>query len=96
MASNDVPQELPPGSLDSDLSELEAELSRLQNESDALPLSARVSMVERMRSALDAEGIKLTDDDERVFSLYCEGVLDSRHVDEHFAPRLVPPDEPSS
>ena len=75
-------------SWNSERTELEAESTRLENAVDAQPLSARPPMVERLRSALIAEGIALANEDEKVFSLFLKGTLGSRHLADHFGPRL--------
>jgi hypothetical protein len=55
---------------------------------DALPTSERVRLVEVLRSVLEDTGDVRMDEDEQVFQLYCEGVFDFRHLQDHFGIRL--------
>lgn len=69
--------------------ELEAEISRIQAQLDSRSPEERATDIIRMRSALTRDGITITSEDEKVFLLFVEGVLDSRHLADHFRPRVV-------
>jgi hypothetical protein len=71
-----------------ELLELKFALTRLEAEVDELPLSERERLAGIMREALKRSGELLLDADEEVLGLYCEGILDFRHLHDHFRPRL--------
>jgi hypothetical protein len=73
---------------DHSIDDLRAEISRAEGKLDARPLSERVGLVARLRSGLTEMGITITPDDEKVLSLYVEGVLDSRHLGDQFDARI--------
>ena len=75
-------------SSDHSLDDLKAEISRREEQLDARPLSERISDIERLRSELTKMGIPVTQDDEKVFSLYIEGVLDWRHLGDQLDLRI--------
>ena|SRR3989442_8657257 len=69
--------------------ELAAKIEELDAQLNARPLSSRGEDVARIRSALQADGQAISEQDEEVLSLYREGVLDFHNVDHHFGQRLV-------
>jgi hypothetical protein len=73
--------------------DLEAEIARVEGELeakiDALSPEQRTLGVQRTKQAFAAKGEALTSEDEEILALFCEGVLDSRHVMGHFGDRLL-------
>jgi hypothetical protein len=63
---------------------LQAELERLKRDIENVEPSNRTAVVERMRWSLASRGHGLSAEDEDVLVAYCEGVLDYRHLVDHF------------
>ncbi|EJE53213.1 hypothetical protein PMI14_02112 [Acidovorax sp. CF316] len=69
---------------------LQACVADLEQQLDDRPLATRAGDIAHLKSALSLQsGPGLTDEDNRVLALYQEGVLDFRHVFDHFEQRLV-------
>jgi hypothetical protein len=68
--------------------ELVEALFDLDAKLDGLPQASRSAGVTRIRECFEASEEALTAEDENVFALYMEGVLDFRNVKDHFGLRL--------
>jgi hypothetical protein len=80
-------QPLESGELDHELARIEAEADA---KIDALSLAERAKVAEKLRRAAAENGRVLNPDDEKAFELFCEGVLDFRHLRDQFGDRLLP------
>lgn len=49
----------------------------------------RANLVERLRQRWQDIGTELTSEDEEILSLFCEQILEFRHLQGHFGSRLV-------
>ena len=63
-------------------------IADLNAQLEALAPESRRASVEKLRALLESTGEALTPEDENVFSLYEEGVLDFRNVEDHLGLRL--------
>lgn len=68
--------------------ELRSRLEELESGLDNREPADRAEDVARLRRVLVADGQGLTEEDENVFSLYREGVLDFHNIERHFGERL--------
>lgn len=65
-------------------------IADVEQQLDERPLATRVGDIAHLKSALAQQsGPGLTDKDNHILALYQEGVLDFRHVFDHFEQRLV-------
>jgi len=69
--------------------QLESEIAKLEDALDTMGASDRVALVERLRSEWNQLGSELTQEDNEVLVLFCDGTLDYRHLVDHFGPRLT-------
>ena len=69
--------------------ELLAAASRLEAQLDARGRAERANDIERLRALFAQANEPLSAEDQSVFQLFTEGVLDSRHLHDHFGPRLL-------
>lgn len=69
---------------------LQACIADVKQQLDDRPLATRAGDIAHLKSALAQQsGPGLTDEDNRILALYQEGILDFRHVFDHFGQRLV-------
>jgi hypothetical protein len=68
---------------------LQQALADVEAKLDATSAADRPAMVARLREALVRVGRTITPEDESVFTLFTEGVLDLHNVEYHFGEELV-------
>ena len=67
---------------------LEVETAKLDAALDSMSSSDRLALAERLRSEWEKLGTELTQEDNDVLALFCDGTLDYRHLADYFGPRL--------